>query len=308
MKTHTFTFLLLFLPQLGDVWASDKHDHERHKAKDEHTHNVGTYVSHIENTLAQQVGIETSSASPQTFHQTITAYGSLTFGPEQLSHVRARFAGLITSVQATIGDRVKAGDLLAEVESNESLKTYKMRAPISGLIVQRHANTGEVTLDQILFSIANFDSLWAEFRIYPTQQSSVNKGQKVHIIENSRTIEGIIQHVIPALDKPYQIARVELDNTKKELSPGFLIEGRIEIDTFDVMLAVDKDAVQNLGGRRGVFIKHGNEYKFAPLVLGRSDHQGIEVLGGLQNGTEYVSKNSYLIRADIEKSEAEHDH
>ena len=34
----------------------------------------------------------------------------------------------------------------------------------------------------------------------------------------------------------------------------------------------------------------------------------VEVLSGLDPGQEYVYKNSYLIKADIEKSEAEHVH
>ena len=57
-----------------------------------------------------------------------------------------------------------------------------------------------------------------------------------------------------------------------------------------------------------VFVKEGEEYRFAPLTLGRSDGKYIEVISGIRAGQEYVSKNSYLIKADIEKSEAEHEH
>jgi len=32
------------------------------------------------------------------------------------------------------------------------------------------------------------------------------------------------------------------------------------------------------------------------------------VLGGLEPGTTFVTENSYLIKADIEKSGASHDH
>ncbi len=290
---------------------SDEPDH-RHKNgdtnEDDHAHDKEENASRISGEMADQVGIGTTLASEQILHQTITSYGVLSTGPEQLSHMRARFSGLITSVKASIGDTVKAGDLLAEVESDESLKKYSVRAPISGTVVQRHANTGEVTKDQVLFSIADFDTLWAEFRIYPAQSGNVIAGQPVEVISDTQRITGKINHIIPALDKPYQLARVPLDNRQLGLSPGLLVEGRIIIDEFNVPLAIEKNGVQQLGGRSGVFVQEEDTYHFAPLVLGRKDEHYVEVLSGLEESQRYVNRNSYLIKADIEKSEAEHEH
>ena len=73
-------------------------------------------------------------------------------------------------------------------------------------------------------------------------------------------------------------------------------------------LAVEKTGLQTLDEEQGVFVKQGDEYRFTPLVTGDSDEQYIEVLSGLLTGQLYVTKNSYLIKADIEKSEAEHEH
>ncbi len=287
------------------------HDHDEHghdsDGEDEHGHGEENR-SRIDGAMARQVGIVTESAGSQELHQTITVYGNLVSGPEQLSHVRARFEGLVKSVYATIGDTVKTGDVLAEIESNESLKIYEIRSPISGQIVQRHANIGEVTQDQVLFSIANFDTVWAELRVYPAQQSSVSEGQSVHVLTNKRVVKSEIKHVVPSMDAPYQLARVKLENSKHTLAPGLMIEAQLEIGRFPVSLAVAKEAVQNLGGREGVFVKHGDEYIFTPLVLGRGDDHFYEVIDGLDSSAEYVSQNSYLIKADIEKSEAEHEH
>ena len=44
------------------------------------------------------------------------------------------------------------------------------------------------------------------------------------------------------------------------------------------------------------------------LDLGRQDDEYIEVLGGLEPGTRYVTENSFVLKADIEKSGATHDH
>lgn len=293
----------------------DEHEQNSHlndnEHEHEHEHGEGhgeENTSHITATIAQQVDIGTSLASPKTLHQTITVYGTLNTGPEQLSHVRARFEGLVKSVKVSIGDTVKAGDLLAEIESNVTLKNHELRAPISGQVIQRHANTGEATQDQVLFSIANFETLWAELRIYPAQQKSVTKGLSVNIVNKDQTVKAKINHIIPALEKPYQLARVKVENTNMRLSPGLLIEARVEINSITVPIAIENSAVQSMGGSNGVFIKHDDEYTFTPLRLGSSDGEFTEVLDGLKSGDEYVTKNSYLIKADIEKSEAEHEH
>lgn len=297
------------------VMASDDHDHEsEHEVtvantqEQEDAASVAENESRISVDMAEKVGIDTAAAKAETLYQTITSYGVLTTGPEQLSHMRARFSGLVTSVKASIGDEVESGDLLAQIESDQSLKRYPVRAPISGTVVQRHANTGEVTKDQVLFSIANFGTLWAEFRIYPAQRDKVSSGQGVEITSGERKIIGTISHIIPALDRPFQLARVKLNNEQLSLSPGLLVEGRIVVNEVSANLAVEKNGVQQLGGRSGVFVKIEDTYRFTPLRLGRSDDNFVEVLDGLEPGQRYVNKNSYLIKADIEKSEAEHDH
>ena len=290
--------------------SDDDHDEDTHGYEDEHLdgHVEESNTSQIENAIASQVGITTVIATGQTLQQTITSYGILTVGSEQLSHMRARFPGLLTSVEVDLGDKVVAGDRLAEVESNDSLNKYPVLAPISGTIVQRHANTGESTDDKILFSIANLDHLWAELRVYPQQSVNVSSGQRVQITSGQQTINGQIAHLIPALDQPYLIARIPLQNQEQKLSPGQMVEGHIVISEFPVSLAVERDAIQELEGRSGVFVKTGETYEFMPLTLGRSDNHYVEVLAGLTESQPYVNRNSYLIKADIEKSEAEHAH
>ncbi len=324
-------FLLLTLSSMP-AWPDDEHhhehesseqhaphhengDHRKHEDHDEHEHEdhdehglSDENSSRIDDEMASQVGIVTSIAGTQELHQTISVFGSIISTPEQLSHVRARFEGLVKAVKVTLGDRVRTGDVLAEIESNDSLNTYTIKSPISGRVVQRHANTGEVTRDQVLFSIANFDTVWAELRVYPAQQFLVSEGQPIFIITGNSTVSSTVDHILPSIDFPYQIARVKLENESGSLPPGSMMEASIEVGRFSVALAVVKNAVQTLGGRQGVFVKQGEEYKFTPLVLGRSDDHFYEVIDGLVPGSEYVSENSYLIKADIEKSEAEHEH
>jgi len=303
MKHLLFLFITITALTSGSAHSAGDHSTKSHDEADAEEN-----LSRIESAMAQQLGIVTSTAAAQQLEQSIPLYGSLTSGPEQISHVRARFQGLIKSVAVSIGDLVKTGDLLAEVESNDSLKVYRIRAPISGRVLQRHANTGEFTQDQVLFSIANLDTLWAELRVFPSRQPSVRAGQVVRLLGGGESMDTKIDHVLPSLDSPYQLARFKLNNTDQSLSPGLIVEAQVVIDQFPVELAVRANAVQEIDDRKGVFIKDGDTYSFTPLVLGRRDDVFVEVLQGLNESEEYVSNNSYLLKADLEKNEAEHDH
>jgi cobalt-zinc-cadmium efflux system membrane fusion protein len=337
MKNTMIIFLTIALtnwaPQLSVADESEKHkqdahdDHDNEHRHNEHSHNEHSHnESHdddahnkdvhdeentttINDSLAKNVGITTAVAGTQSLHQTITTFGRLVTGPEQTSHVRARFPGVIKSVNVSIGDTVKTGALLAVIESNESLKKYEVRAPITGTITQRHANTGEMTQNQVLFSIANFDTLWAELRVYPSQNNSLKVGQAVHIITGTQELKSAISHIIPTVDDtPYLIARAKVDGSGSRLFPGLMVEGRVLISEFETPSAVKNDGLQTMGSEIGVFVKNNNEYIFTPLVIGRADDEFTEVLSGIEKGTQYVTENSYLIKADIEKSEAEHEH
>lgn len=287
------------------TYAKDLHEHsEGHGHHDEHES-----ATDITNSMAKQVGIVTDLSGPQILHQILTTYGRLVAAPEQTSHVRARFSGVITSVNATIGDTLKADDLLAVVESNQSLKRYSIRSPIDGVVVQRHANVGEVTQEQVLFSISNFNTLWTELRIFPTQRASVRSGQEVVVRVDGEQLYSSIEHVLPDLTgQSYLLARAKISNEALTLVPGLMIEGDIVTDEFKVPVAVENSALQTMESQIGVFVKHDEKYQFTSLTLGRKDNHYTEVISGLDSGVEYVTQSSYLIKADIEKSEAEHVH
>lgn len=295
-----------------DAVGDDRHEHEGQfteregHAHDEHEdHQQST---HISDGIADFSGISLEQASPRILRRQLTVYGKINAGPAQLSHVRARFRGLIVAVKVDIGQQVQAGQLLAEVESNSSLRVYKIHSPIAGKIVERHANKGEATDNQVLFSIANFDQLWAEFRIFPSQHNRVKAGQLVKMNSGQRYWQSHIQHLIPALDKPYQLARVQFDNRRLGFTPGMLVEADVQFGEIKVDLAVAKSALQTLEGKSGVFIKQQQRYVFTPLGLGVSDDDYVEVTSGLEAGQYYVMGNSYLLKADLEKSAAEHVH
>ena len=101
---------------------------------------------------------------------------------------------------------------------------------------------------------------------------------------------------------------MSISNGSNALRPGQLIQGEIEIAAFEVPLAVKRSGLQAFRDFTVVYGKFGNEYEVRMLELGREGREMVEVLGGIDPGIPYVTTNSFLVKADIEKSGASHDH
>lgn len=263
----------------------------------------------IADNIAVKAGIKTAVAGPGKIETTTTIYGKTATEHSKISHIRARFPGKIISVNAHIGEQVTTGDVLATIESNQSLLRYTVKAPFDGIITDRHANPGEIALEQALFTVADYTQLWVEFQVYPLQAQAMRIGQKVTLSSELRSAQSTIQHLIPNTSgKPYLLAGVPLDNSKGQWTPGIMLKGQVSTSSDNAALVVDNRALQLFRDWTVVFIKVGEHYEIRPLELGSSDGQFSKVLSGLNNGDEYVVENSYLIKADIEKSGASHDH
>ena len=86
------------------------------------------------------------------------------------------------------------------------------------------------------------------------------------------------------------------------------ITAPILFDSFIVERAVKDESLQAFRDFTVVYGKFGDQYEVRMLELGRKAEGWVEVLNGIPSGTEYVTLNSYIIKADIEKSGASHDH
>ena len=92
------------------------------------------------------------------------------------------------------------------------------------------------------------------------------------------------------------------------LKVGQFISAEILLDSYKVPMAVKATGLQSFRDFTVVYAKVDEQYEVRMLELGRKVGSWVEVLGGIAAGTEYVAKNSYIIKADIDKSGASHDH
>lgn len=266
----------------------------------------------ISDSMANEMGIQSEPVGPLTIMETRTLTGRVQTNPNRLSRVRPRFPGVIKKISRELGDPVRAGDVLATVQSNESLQNYQVKAPIKGQIVKRDIQVGEATGDEPLFIIADLSEVWIELDVFFRDLELIEKGQTVLV----ETLDGKYQNaaridwVSPLSAHASQSvrARVTLTNEDNALRPGQFVRGHVTIAEHDVPLAVKQSAIQRFRDFQVVFARFGDTFEVRMLELGRGNNEWVEVLGGIEPGTPYVSENSYLIKADIEKSGASHDH
>jgi membrane fusion protein, heavy metal efflux system len=306
----------------GDFLRSDIGVHEPHSfsAAVEASHRGKTHRwsfdsfegrTHIPAEVAEGFGIETEVAGPAKLVETVTLYGQIVPDTDRVRQISARFDGAIQSVSVNLGEAVKRGQVLAVVESNESLQANRITAPIDGVVTERTANAGEQTSGRRLFTIVDTSSVWADLAVFPSDRSRVRQGAKVMIrgAVGGDAIEATIAqiNVITSANQAVT-ARAVVNNPDGALLPGTFVTADVAVAEHDVPLAVKRVGLQPFRDFMVVYAQYGEDYEVRMLKLGRELGEWAEVLGGLPPGTRYVTENSYVLKADVEKSGASHDH
>lgn len=261
---------------------------------------------------AAEAGVVIDTAEPRVIQDILPLYGVIVPNPNYVSTVAARYPGVITRVTHSVGDKVGKGDLLAVIESDESLRSYQVTAPIGGVITARSANPGQQSGTEPLFTVTDLSSVWAELSVFPRDMARLRPGQRVRVrsVDGGDAVYGELVHLNPAGAGAGQAlgARVVLDNRDGRWTPGLYVNAEVLIGGIEVPVAIKQDAVQRLRDWQVAFENVGDLFEARPLELGRSDGEWVEVKAGLRAGARYVAANSFLVKADIEKSGASHDH
>jgi cobalt-zinc-cadmium efflux system membrane fusion protein len=230
---------------------------------------------------------------------------------ERSRDVAARYPGIVRRVLVKPGDSVKEGAVLAVVQSNESLQDYPLKAPIAGVVTARNTNPGEQTADRGLFMVTDLSTVWVELAVFPRDVAKVHVGQKARVrsADGGITAEGAVIYVAPVGNQASQArtVRVLLDNASGQWAPGLYVTADIALAETDVPVAIRNQAVQTLEGKDTVFVRTTKGFQPRPVHLGRRDATHSEVLEGLRPGETYATENSFILKAELGKGEAEHE-
>lgn len=261
--------------------------------------------------VAAEAGVRTETAGPATIRDTLELMGTVALDANRHARVRARFPGIVRAVAVEQGQRVRRGQVLAEIEGNESMRRYSVTAPFDGTVLARNTNVGDVAGDNVLFELADLSQVWVELRAIGTDADRLATGQAVRVRSSTGGAEaqGRIGTLLPVAGSGQSVvARVRLPNPAGRWRPGMTVSASVTASSREVPLAVKEAGLQRFRDFTVVFAQVGETFEVRMLELGARDGEHVEVLDGLTSGTRYVTEQSYLIKADIEKSGASHDH
>lgn len=316
MKVLNFLLLLaLAVPVWGQ--AADSHSSAKSGEHAEHGEHEGEHGEEMAVEMADEtlraLGAGFATAQAGTIRQQAHLPGEIQLNREAVAHVVPRFPGKVKNVKVNIGDQVTAGQVLATMESSETLAGFELKSLINGTVINRHITLGEVlTNSDTAFTVADLSTLWADIDLYPEQVARVEKGQPVRIAtaHGPAPVDTRIDYVSPVVDESTRtgLARVFLDNGNKQWKPGMFIEATITLDESPADLVVPRSAVIDLENRNVVFVDAGEHWKARPVKLGRKDDQQVEILSGLQPGERYVAEGGFVLKAEMQKHEFESGH
>jgi cobalt-zinc-cadmium efflux system membrane fusion protein len=266
----------------------------------------------ITSQAAQNAGIEVAVAGPTRLREMLTLYGSIAPNAEREQEIRARYPGVVRSVAKRAGDSVAKGEELLTIESNESLQVYPLRAPLSGQVLERRTNVGDaVDGSAVLMKVADLSSVWLELSLFARDLGQVRAGMKVLFrgADADESGEATITYVSPAghADSQSVVARAIVENRDGRWVPGQFVTADNVVSDVQVPVAVNSIALQELQQKTVVFVQNGQGFEARPVNVGRRAREAVEITEGLNANERYVAKNSYLIKADLLKGDADED-
>lgn len=209
--------------------------------------------------------------------------------------------------------RQKLANLGASATGVQGLTRHELRSPIDGVVTEQRITVGEsLAGDRPVFTVSDLGTVWVEAPVAAKDLPMVAPGQAVQVGSSAfeAQAQGKVIHISALLGEQTRTAtaRILLANPKGLWRPGLPVRVRITSQEAPVAVAVQQSAIQTVRDWQVVFGRYGQQLEARPLQLGRSDGRLVEVIEGLKAGERYAAGNSFVIKADLGKAGASHDH
>lgn len=287
-------------------------DHEGHGHEGEGHEGHGKRVE-LDSTAIRISGIVLDTVKSGTIRKSLPLNGLVQANQDKVARMMPRFPGVVREVRQHLGSKVAKGAVLAIIESNESLAPYSVVSQMSGTIIQKNVNPGEVVAeDDILYTVADLGTVWIDLNVHRQDFNRLKVGQEVLVKmdKESQPVKSRISYLSPigAENTQTMLARIVVPNPSGVWRPGLYVDGQVTLETEEVPMAVSEDAIQTLDGKEVVFVREDNAFEARVVEFGARDGEWAEVVSGVDPEDVYCAKNSFILKAEIGKSEAKHEH
>ncbi|ODP39713.1 efflux RND transporter periplasmic adaptor subunit [Sphingomonas turrisvirgatae] len=230
---------------------------------------------------------------------------------ERVSPEQDLIAARTAATEANIALRLAQQQLAATGGGGGALNRVTVRSPISGQVIARSATLGQtVAADAELFRIANLSKVSVAMSLLPADAGRVQPGAQVEVAGPGRRQAARVTFVSPVLDETTRLVPViaTLDNGGNTWRVGETVNASIIVPAGgDRTVAVPSAAVQMIEDKPHVFVRTATGFKAVPVTLGRRNGGQVVVTAGLNGGERIASTNSFTLKAELGKGEAEHE-
>jgi cobalt-zinc-cadmium efflux system membrane fusion protein len=187
-----------------------------------------------------------------------------------------------------------------------------VRAPIAGVVVEKQAVAGQAVDDmKPLVTIADLSHVWVEAAVPVDSLGQVGTGMaaKISVGTQPDEIDGTVAFLGPVLGETTRMAtaRIVLPNRDARLRPGMLASVDLLGPQERAPVTVASDAIQTIHEHSVVFVRTAAGFQARDVVPGASDGKRTAIARGLESGAVVAAGGSFLLKADLGKSEAGHD-
>jgi cobalt-zinc-cadmium efflux system membrane fusion protein len=365
-----------------------KADAHRHGAGEGHEEEK---VVRVPAARAQQLGIQVEVARAGGLQTSLTLPGTIMLNADRRVHVVSRMPGIVQEIRKQLGDVVRAGEVMAVIDSRELADTkaaylaarervtlaettfarekdlwekkispaedylkakqalaevrielqvavqklralgfaeayiqqlagrvnapltrYEVVAPLAGTVIEKHIVIGEVFKDDTeAFVVADLSTVWVDLPIAAKDLPLVRKGQRVTIAaDTTMQAEGTVGYISPVVSDETRTAvtRVVLPNPDGRWRPGLFVTATLIASDTPVAVRIPKTAVQTIDGQLSVFVQTPEGFAPRPVTLGRTNETHVEITAGLQAGERYATTETFMLKAELGKGAAAHEH
>jgi cobalt-zinc-cadmium efflux system membrane fusion protein len=272
----------------------------------EEEHSEDEEIVKLTSAEIDELGIVLDNVSSQKLQLHSDLTGEIVPDPYKLAHIIPRFSGIVKNVYKEIGDKVKKDEVIAVIESNESLVAYEVKSSIDGVVLNLHMTPGELIGDEIhAATVADLNSVWAELNVYQKDLRKIRVEQiaEIYFDEIENAVNGKIFYISPTVDEHTRTAtaRVRLNNSRGYWKPGMFVSSRVFTDFLNVEQAVTLNSIQNFEGQKVIFVKDKDGFKPQPVTIGKTNTKYAEVLTGLNKGQTYIAQGAFVIKSELLK-------
>ncbi len=258
-----------------------------------------------------KAAIELEQAGAGQIRTQLHLFGVVAAIPEQQYQVGAAYSGIVQNIAVKVGDKVQKGQMVAQLQNPATLKNYSITAPASGEVTATLVNVGTKVTEQSIIEISDLSSVYVEMSAFPgdTEQLKTGDSFAVKDLHGHQQTQSSINYIAPQMTGGH-IARARgvIANNDGHWRPGMHVKTDVTVATVDAPMVIKKSALQQWNDKTVIFIRVGDTFEIRMPELGRADDTQVEVLSGVPVGAIYATSNSFILKADVLKSGASHDH